>query len=240
MPGARRHLGAAAPAGEEARSVIMASTLTRRNARRSASRRCRSALPTTFRSPRPPRRHDPGELLRRDLNEKVRELGRLPPRGARRRPGYTVARRAAGAGARARASDQAARVCADVAARLGDRLVDRRTAGAHDGHVQPARPAVARAGADHAAHAADLHDHPGRAHRARGVWQGARGHRWRAGRSRHDLRRSRRQAHAGGQARQRRLHRARRRSAGELRKPRSIRCSAPPPRCGVRRCSPSC
>jgi two-component system chemotaxis response regulator CheB len=79
----------------------------------------------------------------------------------------------------------------------------------HRGRLQPARPHSAGARADHPAHAADLHHHPGRAHRARRRLPGARGHRRRAGGGRDHLRGARRQAHAGGQARQRRVHRAR-------------------------------
>src|SRR6185503_4189396 len=103
-----------------------------------------------------------------------------------------------------------------AAARAADRLLDRRPAGTH----RPGRGAWTgagpRAGADHAAHAADVHDHSGRASGARERRTGARGRRRRGDRARHDLPRSRRPPHDDRAAQQSAGHFAQRRPAHQL------------------------
>ena len=124
--------------------VIMASTLTRRQRRDQPARRCRSALPTIFRSPRPNRGVITSATLPRDLIEKIRALGAprarrraaRPPAYARRthRAGDAQARAARSSGSASGASpapaDQpgvrAAAVFAGDAARAADRRLDRR------------------------------------------------------------------------------------------------------------------
>ena len=200
--------------------VIMASTLTRRNAEISLRA---LALGAADYVPKPEttREITTSTSFRRELIDKIRALGarrRAPDRAARairrrlRRPrARASARRSRRAAcpcaeprARARpARPQAASVPATAAARAPDRLLDRRTAGAQRAG-RPAQRGDRRCpGAAGPAHAADLHHHPRRASVARQRPHCARGRAWRAGARRRDLHRARRQAHAGGAPRQR-------------------------------------
>ena len=164
--------------------VIMASTLTRRNAEvslRALSLGAADYIP----KPQTNREVTTSATFRRELIDKIRQLGarrKRPRADARRafrsrRPARRAAHRARrDSGSRVRRAaphpaehgrHQAAAVPADAAARAADRLLDRRSAGADAAgrrHRTGDRP---RAGADHPAHAADLHDHSGRAPRAR-------------------------------------------------------------------------
>ena len=199
--------------------VIMASTLTRRNAEislRALSLGAADYIPK-------PRDHP------RDHH-----LGRVPPRADRQDPGARRAPRAARPMLRAappsvrRPCDRArprpgraARQCCararpeqpglklrpfppTAAARAADRFLDRRTAGAEQRCSAGSTRVIDQApGADDPAHAADLHDHPRRASVARQRPPCARGGARRAGARRPDLYRAGRPAHAGGAPRRR-------------------------------------
>ena len=205
--------------------VIMASTLTRRNAE--ISLRALSLGAADY-IPKPTsNREVAGSVsFRRDLIEKIRQLGaaleapaawpsRAPP--CRWREGRAAAAdRASPAMRRRIAADRAARDAGDAAARAADRRLDRRAAGAQRHRRADRRRARPRAGADHPAHAADLHHHPGRASRPRRQAPGARGAGRRGGQCRHHLSRARRQAHDGRAPRRHRRDRARRRPAGQF------------------------
>ena len=145
--------------------IIMASTLTRRNAEISFKA---LSLGASDYIPKPESTRDPAaaETFRHDLIQKIRHLGAkvrrtasrpLPPLGA---DAGSAARAdvptAAGSGRRPSAA--AARVQRASAARASDRFIDRRSAGADvAGHRARScdRPL---SGADHAAYAADIHD----------------------------------------------------------------------------------
>ena len=156
--------------------IIMASTLTRRNAEISMKA---LSLGAADYIPKPETTRELGsaDAFRHDLVQKIRHLGarvRRTAKTVRRRR----SRRATSAPAKpTRAATAAPHVAAHApattrrakscgAARAAGRLIDRRPAGADDagrrhrqGHRQLPR-------ADHPAHAADLHDHPRRASRA--------------------------------------------------------------------------
>ena len=210
--GHRRHHGAAAAAGKEARprrdhgldahAPQRRDQLARAVARR---RRLHSEAADHARDHDldvvPPRadRQDPGARHRAASASRRRCRPRAPAHGARRRAGAAAGRQpVARAGHDACRSAQAAAASADAAARAADRL--RRPAGRRRStRVLGAarRRDRPRAGAGHAAHAADLHHHPRRASGARRRPAGARGGRRRAGPRRPDLCRARRPAHAG-------------------------------------------
>ena len=203
--------------------IIMASTLTRRNAEISFKA---LSLGASDYIPKP---------------ESTREAGgrrNLPPRsdpenphlGAKVRrtaPGYVVAAAGAGAGSGARAARRgrlpARAAAADAtrlqhagAARAPDRVVDRRSAGADDaGHRARSRDRPL-SGADHPAHAADLHHDSRRASGALEPPAGARSRRWRDRQGRPDLSRAGRPPHARRAPRRRCRDRARRRAAGQF------------------------
>ncbi len=148
--------------------VIMASTVTRRNAEISLKA---LALGAADYIPKPssPRDANTSDNFRRELIEKIRTLGQRARRPQRRRP--------VGAPDPGAAADRAAADAADAAARVADRLLDRRAAGARCRARPVQRLDRARAGADHPAYAADLHRHPRRAPDAFGQDAGARGDR---------------------------------------------------------------
>ena len=146
--------------------VIMASTLTRRNAEISLKALALGAadyIPKPDQQPRSQRLAD----FRRELIEKIRQLGCAPSACAVAEPPADAAKRPRAAG---RAVDAAGALV--IALRpmpstpprvLADRRLDRRAAGA-DGMLRGIDGrARASAGPDHPAHAADLHRHPGRA-----------------------------------------------------------------------------
>jgi len=142
--------------------IIMASTLTRRNAEisfKALSLGASDYIP----KPESTREATAAETFHHDLIQKIRSLGAKVRRTATQspplaptldRPREFSARPAAGSAAAA----DAPRVQHASAARAFDRVIDRGPAGLDDtGH--PARPRDRSvSGADHATHAADLHD----------------------------------------------------------------------------------
>ena len=159
--------------------VIMASTLTRRNAEisfKALSLGASDYIP----KPETTREASAAEIFHHDLIQKIRTPRRQgAPRRARRtsprrsRPRCRMPskprerwRRSPAGRHRASAAD-AARLLPACAARAADRLLDRRPAGA-DVAGHRARPRDRPLpGADHPAHAADLHHHSRRASGAR-------------------------------------------------------------------------
>ena len=151
--------------------VIMASTLTRRNAEISFKA---LSLGASDYIPKPESTREPSaaEIFRHDLIQKIRQLGakvaaRLPLPHAS--PRCRRARRLAQPAMRRRAARTASlrRDFSDAPRVLRDRLVDRRPAGAESARRRnrPRDRPLPRA--DHPAHAADLHDNSGRASGAR-------------------------------------------------------------------------
>ena len=158
--------------------IIMASTLTRRNAEISFKA---LSLGASDYIPKPESTREPAaaEIFHHDLIQKIRSSRR---QGSPRRAGRAVA--AAGAGARHRrtargaaprpagccraaALMQRARSASHGAARAADRLIDRRPAGADGAGRRTRSGDRPLSGADHPAYAADLHDHSRRASGAR-------------------------------------------------------------------------
>jgi two-component system chemotaxis response regulator CheB len=140
--------------------VLMSSTLTRRNAEISLKALSLGAA-DYIPKPETSREVTTSATFRHDLIERIRTLG-----NRRRRPTSPAGRAPAPsslAGDRALAPracagrDPAAAVLDHDAARAADRLLDRRTAGAHRTGRQARRHAGPGARADHPAHAADLH-----------------------------------------------------------------------------------
>ena len=184
--------------------VIMASTLTRRNAEislRALSLGAADYIP----KPETTREITTSAAFRRELIEKIKALGSrrrrhtpLSRRPPPRRPGDPLAAgREPGPRPRSdRSNHQIAAVPAVGAACPPHRLVDWRSAGAQ----RPARPDQRRdrsgAGAGGAAHAAHLHDHSGGTPCARERPSGPRGGRRRRGARRPDLHRAGRTPHA--------------------------------------------
>ena len=235
--------------------IIMASTLTRRNAEisfKALSLGAADYIP----KPESTREASAADIFHHDLIQKIRHLGarlrRKPavaspplapasPRSGCTCTGCRAARRARTGRCmrRRRAGAVHASVLDPGAEGAADRLIDRRSAGA-DGARHRARPGDRpRPGADHPAHAADLHHHSRRASGAREPQAGSRGGRRRAGEAGPHLSRARRQAHA-----RRAQRRGRRRSRSTTvppsisASPRSIRCSPPPSTSGTATSSP--
>ena len=178
--GARRHLGAAAAAAKKRDLVvIMASTLTRRNAEisfKALSLGAADYIP----KPESTREATAAETFRHELIQKIRHLGAKA--AAPLRAACVCRESAAGAGPPTRAREATARPAAAPAApaatgapavqhagaaRAADRLVDRRPAGADDAGRRDRPGDRSFSGADHPAHAADLHHHSRRASGAR-------------------------------------------------------------------------
>ncbi len=109
-----------------------------------------------------------------------------------------------------------ASVLIDGAACSSNRLIDRGAASADRCPVASRRRRAARACPHHPTHAADVHDHSRRAHRPRQRAAVARGDRRRTGRAGHDLRCAGWTTHAGRASRRRSVHCARRRPAGQF------------------------
>ena len=161
--------------------IIMASTLTRRNAEISFKA---LSLGASDYIPKPESTREPAaaETFRHDLIQKIRHLGakvRRPMPVAPSPPLAPALDRAPGLPARPAlapvAHPQLLRRAFQhtSAARAADRRLDRRPAGA-DGAGQRDRPGDRPlSGADHPAHAADLHHHSRRAPRARQPSAGA-------------------------------------------------------------------
>ena len=174
--------------------IIMASTLTRRNAEisfKALSLGASDYIP----KPESTREAAAAETFRHDLIQKIRHLGakvrraapraRKPASGAGSRPAARGRHPCtAGAGCRAIRTD-APPVRHAGAAGAPDRFVDRRSAGPDvAGHRD--RPGDRPfPGADHAAYAADLHHDSRRASGALKPPAGTRGHRWRDRQGRH-------------------------------------------------------
>ena len=156
--------------------VIMVSTLTRRSAEISLRALALGAA-DYIPKPETTREATTSASFRRELIEKIRTLGRSrsSPRAYARAPapgpvpsphGQAVAGAAQPkepAACRPEPPRCVAAVRPDRAARAPDRLFDRRTAGARGLDREASRRDRPRAGPDHAAHAADLHDRAGRA-----------------------------------------------------------------------------
>ena len=184
--------------------IIMASTLTRRNAEISFKA---LSLGAADYIPKPESTREAGaaETFRHDLVQKIRHLG---AKVRRARP--AVGQSAAGAGPRPAAGASRARrrlpspvrnCCAAPfsthgAARAADRLFDRRPAGADDAGRRDRRGHRPLSGAHHPAHAADLHHHSRRASGAFEPPAGARSRRRRDRQGGPDLSRARRPPYA--------------------------------------------
>ena len=226
--------------------VIMASTLTRRNAEislRALSLGAADYIP----KPETTREITTSAAFRRELIDKIKALGSRRKRpllphatAAPRRSRIAAGREPEPRPGANPSSHQAAAVPADVAPRPAHRLLDRRSAGAQ----RPARPDQRRdrsgAGAAGAAHAAHLHDYSRRTPvRARAAGRPAR--RSKAKRcvpARSTSRRADATCGWRGKTAPRSSGSMTARwsiSAGRQ----SIRCSPPPPRCGAARASRS-
>ena len=214
--------------------IIMASTLTRRNAEisfKALSLAASDYIP----KPESTREATAAETFRHDLIQKIRHLG---VRVRRTAPGGGKSAIGAGFGPASRAVAQARggavgavapRLRHASAARAPDRFLDRRPAGADDAGCRNRRGDRPFSGADHPAHAADLHDDPGRASGARQPSAGARSRRRRDRQGGPDLPRARWPPHACRTPWRRYRDRARRRTAGQfLQAGRRSPRSAPP------------
>ena len=203
--GARRHFGAAAAAGQEARphhhhgvdadppqrgdqlqgAVARRVRLHSEAGKHARGVRRRHLPPRSDPEDPPSRRQGPPRRRRRRRSRRWRPApARVqpspPPRQRRLRQPQLVAPAVQHAGA----------------ARAADRLVDRRSAGADDAGRRDRPGDRPLSGADHPAHAADLHHHSRRASGARQPPAGARGDRRRDRQGRPDLSRAGRPPHA--------------------------------------------
>ena len=210
-------------------AIIMASTLTRRNAEISMKALALGALDCI---PKPEANERAASAdFQRELIDKIRHLGVAPARPAAIRARAPIAPAAPSSlprvesGARARSRVIRMRQAAPRAGRSarcrglspkvlligsstgGPQALDR----GRFAYRQDRRP---RAGADHAAHAADLHHDPCRASRARQQPRRARSRGRRTGRAGPHLSRARRHPYAREKARRTTRHRARRFRAG--------------------------
>ena len=149
--------------------IIMASTLTRRNAEisfKALSLGASDYIP----KPESTREAAAAEIFHHDLIQKIRHLGAKVrrSRGSRARRwrrrwiGRASLWRSRRPLPRRRRTD-APPVQHAGAARAADRFIDRRSAGADDAGRRDRPGDRSFSGADHPAHAADLHDHSGRA-----------------------------------------------------------------------------